>query len=179
MNHKLMTVFFPTHAHNLLSKIPVLLGVNMLYGGCYLSRWNYFVSQPYQNYRTMAVTITARCMIVLALFVAVLPIWDKHEPQSFAALIHHYEEHNREQNLNIWQFLWLHYSPSSHHSQSREHESLPFHSHCCTSPIQVALPAVATKSYQPIAIHNIGFCQPSHPAYHYILYASIFQPPKR
>ncbi len=115
---------------------------------------------------------------------ALLPQSDMAEAGKIASLIQHFREHQREQHITFFDFLVLHYSPSSQHSQSSEHHnqhhSLPLHS-CSFAAIaatMLAMPQLLSMA----AVRALQAQTPKFlahtPCYAFIFYTSIFQPPK-
>lgn len=68
--------------------------------------------------------------ILLSLWIsltAFLPKSDTHCLGDMGNLLKHFAEHQRQENISFWQFLWLHYTHTEHQKQDQKHKNLPFH----------------------------------------------------
>ena len=110
------------------------------------------------------------------------PFSDGTEIERFSRLVEHFQEHQQRETISFVNFLFLHYSPFSKHlaSSTDEHHSLPFHAPLSSahSAISSYFPVIASCTLI-IAVQTFQTFLPVAPRSHaFLLYTSIFQPPK-
>lgn len=112
-------------------------------------------------------------------FISLFPKADTCYLFDFGTLAEHFEEHQAHENLDFWQFLWLHYAQTEHRNQDQNHKHLPFqHHHAeCVSLIMLSHLSFEIKNpIQPIAqVKNYLDWQSF---YHFQIADENFQPPR-
>lgn len=94
--------------------------------------------------------------ILLSLWIsltAFLPKSDIHYLGDMSNLLKHFQEHQAQENLDFWQFLWLHYANTRHQKQDQNHKHLPLHHHHAECVSLIVLPYTSfeiQKQIQPI-----------------------------
>lgn len=140
--------------------------------------WRYFFFYIGRMLHRFASIVLCLCLSANTL----APFSDGTEIERFSRLVEHFQEHQQVEAISFVNFLLLHYSPFSKHSASsgNDHHSLPFH-----APLSSAHSAFS--SYFPVIVsctlvtpvQTFQKFLPISPRSHvFLLYTSIFQPPK-
>jgi hypothetical protein len=68
--------------------------------------------------------------ILLSVWISLISFFPKTDTSylwDFSNLLKHFQEHQNKENIDFWQFLWLHYADTEHPKQDQNHKKLPFH----------------------------------------------------
>ncbi len=121
--------------------------------------------------------------ILLSLWIsltAFLPKSDTHYLGDMSNLLKHFAEHQRQENISFWQFLWLHYTHTEHQKQdSKKHKNLPLqchHTECASLIILSHTSFEIQKQIQPI--NQIKNYLDWQSFYHFQIADESFQPPR-
>ncbi|GAB4127527.1 MAG: hypothetical protein OHK0045_17230 [Raineya sp.] len=97
----------------------------------------------------------------------------------FGTLAEHFQEHQKQENIDFWQFLWLHYAHTEHQNQDHKHKNLPLqhhHAECVSVVVQPTITLEVRKQYLPaIQVQNYIYWQSF---YQFQLTNENFQPPR-
>jgi hypothetical protein len=113
-------------------------------------------------------------------FQTLTPFSDSSEIGALAHLLEHFQEHQEHDHISFISFLLLHYSPFSEHSSSDEHRSLPLHSPLTSvhHAVNIFLPFGNDFTINTLAESNRSLVPLTLCSHTFLLYVSIFQPPK-
>lgn len=94
-------------------------------------------------------------------------------------LANHYQEHRKQEPIDFWHFLWLHYAHTEHQNQDQNHKQLPLQHHHteCVSLIIISAPAFEIKNNPQTTLQVPNYFD-WQSFYHFQLTKEDFQPPR-
>jgi hypothetical protein len=120
--------------------------------------------------------------ILLSLWIGLISFFPKTDASyllDFETLANHFQEHQKRDNIDFWQFLWLHYARTEHQTQDQNHKQLPLQHHHteCVSLTIIATPTFEIKNDPQVAIEIQNYLD-WQSFYHFQLTKEDFQPPR-
>lgn len=134
------------------------------------------------NFALLMKNVLSIGLVFLFFIQALLPNMDICcEIPKIPNLLEHYQEHQRDEDFNLWSFLNFHYgkqAKDTHHQQDSQDENLPFKGQPCCHGVVWFVPSFNTYSNDFHLItapeRRFDYQQPLHSEYRH----SIFQPPR-
>ena len=85
------------------------------------------------------------------MLISFLPKTDTSYLFDFEALVEHFQEHNKKENIDFWRFFLLHYTQHQHKTKDESHKQLPLQHHHVECVSFIVLPNPYFAMNTPIA----------------------------